>query len=63
MITIESGGDVVQLEVVDECVIIRRALAGSDGRQWTWRIDGPTSRLISDALADCCDIIEERESY
>ncbi|MDV3129094.1 hypothetical protein M1247_29605 [Mycobacterium sp. 21AC1] len=58
MITISSAGDTITIEPIDECVIIRRAMAGPDGRQWTWRLDGATSRLVSDALADCCELLE-----
>lgn len=61
MITIESAGDTITLQPVDQSIVIRRAIAGSDGQQFVWRLDATTSRLISDGLNDLCDLIEEGE--
>lgn len=61
IVTIESAGDTITLQPVDQSIVIRRAIAGSDGQQFVWRIDVVTAQIIADHLNDLLDDVIEEE--
>ncbi|MGV9797321.1 hypothetical protein ACWDTP_04580 [Mycobacterium sp. NPDC003449] len=54
MNTISSASDVITIEVIDEYIVIRRAMGGPDG-QWTWRLDIATAQALCDHVNDLLD--------